>query len=68
MQVGISQLIAGDVPLAEFFQAAAQAGYAVVEVCLRRQGELTLESSPDQLAGIREAAAGQWRNAGFINP
>lgn len=57
MQVGISQLIAGDGPLADFFQAAAQAGYAVVEVCLRRQGELTLDSSPAQLAGIRAAAA-----------
>ena len=50
MQVGISQLIAGDLPLADFFQMAAQTGYEVVEVCLRRQGELTLASSTAQLA------------------
>lgn len=52
MQVGISQLIAGDMPLAEFFQQAAQAGYEVVEVCMRQQGELTLASPPAQLAAI----------------
>ena len=57
MQVGISQLIAGDVSLADFFQEAAQTGYEVAEICLRRQGELTLASSPEQLAGIAAAAA-----------
>lgn len=57
MQVGISQLIAGDVSLADFFQEAAQTGYEVAEICLRRQGELTLASSPEQLVGIAAAAA-----------
>lgn len=57
MQVGISQLIAGEIALADFFQQAAQDGYEVVELCLRRQGELTLATTPDQLAGIAAAAA-----------
>lgn len=56
MQIGVSQLIAGDLPLADFFQQAAQAGYEVAELCLRRQGELTLATSPDQLAQIRTLA------------
>jgi L-ribulose-5-phosphate 3-epimerase len=56
MQVGISQLIASELPLADFFQQAAQAGYEVVELCLRRQGELTLETPPEQLAQIAAAA------------
>jgi hexulose-6-phosphate isomerase len=56
MQIGISQLIAGDLSLDDFFQQAAQAGYEVVELCLRRQGELTLETTPDQLARISAAA------------
>lgn len=57
MQVGISQLIAPDLALVDFFQQAAQAGYEVVELCLRRQGELTLASTPDQLAQIVNTAA-----------
>ena len=52
MQIGISQLVAGDLPLADFFQQAAVAGYEVVELCMRRQGELTPASPPDQLAQI----------------
>ena len=59
MQVGISQLIAGDLPLATFFEQSAQAGYEVVELCLRRQGELTPETSPEQLAQIVAAAKAQ---------
>lgn len=57
MQVGISQLIAGDLALAEFFQQAAVAGYEVVEICMRRQGELTLASTPDQMVQIVADAA-----------
>lgn len=56
MQVGISQLIAGDLPLNDFFQQAAQAGYAVVELCLRQQGELTLASTTAQLEQVMAAA------------
>ena len=57
MQVGISQLIAGDLALADFFQQAAVAGYEVVEICMRRQGDLTLARTPDQLAKIIADAA-----------
>jgi sugar phosphate isomerase/epimerase len=56
MQIGVSQLIARDMPLADFLQQAAQAGYEVVELCMRREGELTPESQPDQLARIVAAA------------
>lgn len=56
MQVGISQLIAGDLSLNDFFQQAAQAGYTVVELCLRRQGELTLASTAAQLEQVMAAA------------
>jgi len=56
MQVGISQLIASDLPLADFFQQSAAAGYEVVELCMRRQGELTPDSTPDDLARIVDAA------------
>lgn len=57
MQVGISQLIAGDLALDDFFRQAARAGYEVVELCMKRQGELTPESTPKQLAHIVERAA-----------
>ncbi len=57
MQVGISQLIAGDRPLALFLEQAAQAGYAVVELCMRRQGDLTPATTPDQLAQIVATAS-----------
>lgn len=57
MQVGISQLVAGDLPLATFLQQSAQAGYEVAELCLRRQGDLTPASTPDELAQIVETAA-----------
>lgn len=56
MQVGISQLIAGEMPLVEFLQQATQTGYEVVELCMRRQGDLTPASTPEQLAQIVTAA------------
>lgn len=57
MQVGISHLIASELSLADFFEQAAEAGYEVVELCLRRQGELTLETTPAQQAQIIANAA-----------
>jgi hexulose-6-phosphate isomerase len=59
MQVGISQIIAGDLSLNDFLQQAAQAGYEVVELCLRRQGELTLASTAAQLDAIVAGARAQ---------
>ncbi len=52
MQVGISQIIARDMSLTDFFRQSAEAGYEVVEICMRHQGELTSESPPEQLAQI----------------
>jgi L-ribulose-5-phosphate 3-epimerase len=57
MQIGNSQLIAGDLSLADFFQQSSEAGFEVVELCMRRQGELTAESTPDQLGQIVATAA-----------
>lgn len=57
MQVGITHITAAEIPLAEFFQQSAAAGYEVVELCLRKQGELTLDSTPDQLMQIVTQAA-----------
>ncbi|MBX3010000.1 MAG: sugar phosphate isomerase/epimerase [Caldilineaceae bacterium] len=59
MQVGVSHIIASELLLADFFAQAAQADYEVVELCLRRQGELTLATSAAQQAQIIEAAAAQ---------
>lgn len=56
MRVGISHLIVPEMPLAEFFAQSAATGYEVAELCLRKQGELTLETTPEQLAQIVAAA------------
>ena len=60
MQIGISQLILGNVPCAEFFRVAAEAGYEVVELCLKREGELTLEmdDAAARRIGAQSRAAG----------
>ncbi len=57
MQVGISQLIAGQMPMAEFFAAAAAAGYEAVEVAMRREGQLTPQTTAAEQARIVELAA-----------
>lgn len=59
MKVGISHLIAGGKPLNQFFQESAESGYEVVELCIRREGELTANTSSGQLKDIRDAAAAQ---------
>lgn len=59
MQVGVTHIIAGEIPLVDFFAQSAAAGYEVVELCLRKQGELTLDTPPDQLAQIVADAAKQ---------
>ena len=56
MKTGISQLVLCDVPFAEFFARSAAAGYEVVELCMRREGELTLDTSSAQLEVIAEQA------------
>jgi len=54
MQVGISQLVAPDMPLGQFFREAAAAGYEVVELVMRREGELTPQTSDAGLKHIVE--------------
>jgi L-ribulose-5-phosphate 3-epimerase len=56
MKVGISNLIAGGMPLEQFFKESADAGYEVVEVCLRRDGELTPKTSSEKIKDIRKSA------------
>ncbi|MFW6039243.1 MAG: sugar phosphate isomerase/epimerase family protein [bacterium] len=56
MQIGITQLIAPDMSLAQFFSVAANAGYEVVELAPRREGELTPETSADDLQAIVQQA------------
>jgi len=56
MQVGISQLIARDLPIIEFLQQAEESGYEVAELSLQHEGDLTLQSTPAQLAQIVETA------------
>ena len=57
MQVGVTQLVLGDVPCEEFFRMAAEAGYEVVELCLRQEGELTPTMSAAAAEAIVEQAA-----------
>lgn len=57
MQVGISQIIARDLPLTEFLQQAAASGYEVVELCLQSEGALTPQSTSAQVAQIVESAS-----------
>jgi L-ribulose-5-phosphate 3-epimerase len=54
MQVGISQLIAPELSLEEFFKRAAAAGYEVVELVMKREGELTPRASDADLKRIVE--------------
>ncbi len=57
MQVGISQLIAKDLPLDRFLQAATASGYEVIELAMQQQGDLTPESSRAELEQIVAKAA-----------
>jgi L-ribulose-5-phosphate 3-epimerase len=61
MQVGISQLIASDLTNEQFFQAARDNGYEVVELSMRQEGPLTGQTSRAEL----DAIAGLARNYGL---
>jgi L-ribulose-5-phosphate 3-epimerase len=56
VQVGVTQLILGDVPCGEFFRMAAETGYEVVELCLRREGDLTPDMSDAAATAVVEQA------------
>src|SRR4051812_30658207 len=49
MQVGITQIIMPGTTSVEFARQAAATGYEVVELCLKREGDLTPQASPAQL-------------------
>jgi len=56
MKVGISHLIDGGKKLETFFKESADAGYEVVELCIRREGELTPKTNFGTLKNIRKSA------------
>jgi L-ribulose-5-phosphate 3-epimerase len=60
MQIGVTHLVVPQMPYAEFFREAAAAGYEVVEIDMRQQGELTPHTSETDLKQI----AAQAKSAG----
>jgi len=54
MQVGVSQLVMRDVPMADFLSQSAAAGYEVVELCMLPEGELTPQTSEADLKRLAE--------------
>ena len=54
MKVGLSKLVMRQVPLSEFFDQAAGAGYECVELVMRQEGEITPKTPEDQLRRIVE--------------
>jgi hexulose-6-phosphate isomerase len=52
MQVGITQMVLPQLPVAEFAAQAAAANYEVVELSLKREGEITPDLSEAQLSQI----------------
>jgi sugar phosphate isomerase/epimerase len=61
MQVGISQLVATDPTIDQFFATARDNGYQVVELSMRQQGPLTGQTSAAEL----DAIAGLSRSCGI---
>jgi hexulose-6-phosphate isomerase len=56
MEIGISQLICGNLSMREFFAAAKEAGYDTVELSMKTSGPLTGEVTPEGVAEIRDLA------------
>ncbi|HVF09354.1 MAG TPA: hypothetical protein VNA16_01050, partial [Abditibacteriaceae bacterium] len=54
MQVGVSQLIMHNVPMADFLSQAAVGGYEVVELCMAPEGSLTPQTSQEDLKHLAE--------------
>jgi hexulose-6-phosphate isomerase len=49
MQVGVSQLVVPGVPVLDFAQQAATAGYEVVELAMRAESDVSLQTPIDEL-------------------
>lgn len=52
MRIGVSQLVVADVSTEEFFGQASAAGYEVVELALKREGDLTPEATGGDLGRL----------------
>jgi hexulose-6-phosphate isomerase len=52
MQVGVTHLVAGKMPAAQFLEESAAAGYEVVELAVLREGELTVNTPEEELKRI----------------
>lgn len=59
MQVGISQLVAGNLTNEQFVETARANGYDVVELSMRQQGPLTAQTSAAELDALRELCHAQ---------
>jgi len=57
MQVGVTYLVYTQHDLPTFFKDAKAAGYEVVELAMRTEGDLTINTTTDQLHAIRDNAA-----------
>lgn len=57
MNVGVSQLVFGQTPLDEVFPKAASAGYDVIEIALRKEGELTAGADDAAIARVKELSS-----------
>ncbi len=57
MQPGVTQIILPALSLADFFSQSAAAGYEVVELTMRGAGDLTPQTSRNELMRIPEQAA-----------
>lgn len=58
MQVGVSQLILPDLTVRDFAAQAASSGYEVVELSLKREGELSPNASDAELKQIADDVRG----------
>ena len=52
MQVGVTHLVDSKMPIARFLEEAAAAGYEVVELAIRREGEITTRTRDPELKRI----------------
>src|SRR4051794_23000371 len=57
VQIGLSQIVMGNLPLADLFAQAKQAGYDALELVLKNEGELTPKTPPEELKQIAKRAA-----------
>ena len=57
MKTGMSQIVMGELSASEFLSQCAQAGYEVVELCMRGDGDLTPHTGENDLRNIANLAS-----------